>query len=199
MKQKVVTSSVTLNDIDLIDTIIKCTSATPITLTFPTAAAVYTFADSIIVNYGAGTVTANSTAIKQNYFGQISCDGGTSWHVAVGSNLELGETSTTAYAGDKGKTAYDHSQTAHAPSDAQKNSDIIKSEIEAVLTGELTSHTHASLVTKANVEAVLTGEISSHSHALTLQGITLITGLCSETYEHLTAAASEYLLAEVLI
>jgi hypothetical protein len=42
------------------------------------------------------------------------------------------------------KTAYTHSQSTHAPSTAQKNSDIIKSEVEAVLTGELTSHSHAN-------------------------------------------------------
>ena len=29
-------------------------------------------------------------------------------------SLELGETSITAYRGDRGKTAYDHSQSAHA-------------------------------------------------------------------------------------
>ena len=40
--------------------------------------------------------------------------------------------------------AYEHSKTAHAPSDAQKNSDITKAEIEAKLTGELTSHSHAA-------------------------------------------------------
>jgi hypothetical protein len=33
----------------------------------------------------------------------------------VYSTLGLGETSTTAYRGDRGKTAYDHSQVAHAP------------------------------------------------------------------------------------
>jgi hypothetical protein len=32
--------------------------------------------------------------------------------------LTLGETSSTAYRGDRGKIAYDHSQTAHAPSNA---------------------------------------------------------------------------------
>jgi len=32
--------------------------------------------------------------------------------------LQLGITSTTAHRGDHGKTAYDHSQAAHAPSDA---------------------------------------------------------------------------------
>jgi hypothetical protein len=48
--------------------------------------------------------------------------------------LILGESDTNAYRGDRGKIAYDHSQLAHAPSDAQKNSDITKSEIEAKLT-----------------------------------------------------------------
>ena len=39
--------------------------------------------------------------------------------------------------------AYTHSQAAHAPSDAQKNSNITKSEIEAKLTGNITTHTHS--------------------------------------------------------
>ena len=34
------------------------------------------------------------------------------------SNLALGETSSTAYRGDRGKTAYDHSQSTHARTDA---------------------------------------------------------------------------------
>jgi hypothetical protein len=36
-----------------------------------------------------------------------------------------------------------HLQAAHAPSNAQKNSDITKAEIEAKLTGEISTHTHA--------------------------------------------------------
>jgi len=36
-----------------------------------------------------------------------------------------------------------HVTSAHAPSNAQKNSDILKSEIEAKLTGEISTHTHA--------------------------------------------------------
>ena len=36
-----------------------------------------------------------------------------------------------------------HIGTTHAPADAQKNSDITKGEIEAKLTGEITTHTHA--------------------------------------------------------
>lgn len=60
------------------------------------------------------------------------------------SNLALGTTNTTAYRGDYGVIAYNHSQAAHAPSNAQKNSDITKAEIEAKLTGTISSHAHAS-------------------------------------------------------
>ena len=68
------------------------------------------------------------------------------------SELELGETSTTAYAGDKGKAAYDHSQTAHAPSNAQANN--ISDVNAAALTGggETSLHSHApSGLTQAQV------------------------------------------------
>lgn len=41
--------------------------------------------------------------------------------LAVSASLDLGETSATAYRGDRGKTAYDHSQSSHAPSDAERN------------------------------------------------------------------------------
>ena len=67
---------------------------------------------------------------------------GGSTFVEISPTLALGETSTNAYRGDRGKAAYDHSQATHAPANAQKNSDITKAEIEAKLTGEITSHTH---------------------------------------------------------
>ena len=41
--------------------------------------------------------------------------------VVISDTLALGETSSTAYRGDRGKVAYDHSQSAHAPSGAQAN------------------------------------------------------------------------------
>ena len=62
-----------------------------------------------------------------------------------GTHLTLGTTSSTAYRGDYGNIAYNHSQSAHAPSNAQKNSDITKAEIEAKFTGDITSHNHTSL------------------------------------------------------
>ena len=42
-------------------------------------------------------------------------------YVEISASLALGETPGTAFPGDKGKVAYDHSQSAHAPANAQKN------------------------------------------------------------------------------
>ena len=42
-------------------------------------------------------------------------------YAGMSGGVALGETETTAYRGDRGKTAYDHSQTAHAPADAEQN------------------------------------------------------------------------------
>ena len=41
--------------------------------------------------------------------------------VVISETLALGETDSTAYRGDRGKIAYDHSQTAHAPANAEAN------------------------------------------------------------------------------
>ena len=54
----------------------------------------------------------------------------------------LGETSDSAYRGDRGKIAYDHAMSPHAPADAQKNSDITKGEIEEKLIGDIETHRH---------------------------------------------------------
>lgn len=40
------------------------------------------------------------------------------WNNGTGGGIALGETNLTAYRGDRGKIAYDHSQIAHAPSNA---------------------------------------------------------------------------------
>lgn len=38
-----------------------------------------------------------------------------------GGGVPLGETESTAYRGDRGKIAYDHSQSPHAPANAEQN------------------------------------------------------------------------------
>lgn len=42
-------------------------------------------------------------------------------YTEISASLALGETSGTAYRGDRGKIAYDHSQAAHAPANAEAN------------------------------------------------------------------------------
>lgn len=44
-----------------------------------------------------------------------------STYIEISESIALGETSSTAYRGDRGKIAYDHSQSAHAPADAEAN------------------------------------------------------------------------------
>ena len=70
------------------------------------------------INSTSSTTSASSAAVKSAY--------DRSW-----STLALGSTSATAHRGDHGVTAYNHSQAAHAPSNAQANraiSDAIDSD-----------------------------------------------------------------------
>jgi len=57
-----------------------------------------------------------------------------------------GSAQNTAIAGKEpaNSNIQTHVSSTHAPSDAQKNSDITKAEIEAKLTGEIASHSHAA-------------------------------------------------------
>jgi len=71
-----------------------------------------------------------------------------------GSDLQLGETETTAHRGDHGKSAYDHSQEAHAPSDATVAG--AAGDAHAVIT---TGNPHS--VTAAEVGAIPTSAIGT--------------------------------------
>ena len=61
--------------------------------------------------------------------------------------------------------AYTHSTSAHAPVNAQKNSDITKAEIEAKLTGNITSHTHSQYLTSIPSEYITEQELTSKGYA----------------------------------
>lgn len=74
------------------------------------------------IHVGAGngiTAAADSISVKPNTTGTAGSVGKT---VVDGNGVgaALGTTSTTAFRGDQGKTAYDHSQAAHARTDATK-------------------------------------------------------------------------------
>ena len=62
-----------------------------------------------------------------------------------------------------------HITSAHAPSNAQKNSDITKAEIEAKLTGAITTHTHSyepidSNIMRRNVNQTMTAIITAQNN-----------------------------------
>lgn len=59
-----------------------------------------------------------NTALGKEF---VCLDATTAAAVWAETTIVLGESSTTAYRGDRGKTAYDHSQVTHAPSSAEQN------------------------------------------------------------------------------
>jgi len=72
--------------------------------------------------------------------------------------------------------AYTHSQSAHAPSDAQKNSDITKAEIEAKLTGEITTHIHDTLYEPLNSNIAKVNEANTWTATQTSTMTSITTG-----------------------
>ena len=123
-------------------------------------------------------------------------------YIEISASLALGETSATAYRGDRGKTAYDHSQTAHAPANAQKNSDITKAEIEAKLTGAITSHSHTGLLPGEHGASHVTGGsdiipdavAGSKSGLMSAADKTKLDGIAAEAnnYTHPTTAGNKH-------
>ena len=75
--------------------------------------------------------------------------GGTSF-VLISSSLALGETSSTAYRGDRGKTAYDHSQVVSGNPHKVTKSDVGLSNVD-----NKSSETIRSEITSSNVTTAL--------------------------------------------
>lgn len=82
---------------------------------------------------------------------------------------------------------------------------ITKASVEAVLTGELTSHTHAqseTVITKTAVEAVLTGVITTHTHKTILTdidtGIQYLLGVTIDTDSQLPTLTFTELVSDVI-
>lgn len=74
-------------------------------------------------------------------------------YVVISDTIALGETASTAYRGDKGKIAYDHSQGAHARTDATKveksttNGNVKINGTETVVYAHPSTHA-ASMITQ---------------------------------------------------
>lgn len=96
------------------------------------AAQLPSFVDDVVEGYLSGGKMykeAEHTTVITGESGKIYIDLHTSktyrWsgttYIVISDTIALGETSATAYRGDRGKTAYDHSQAAHAPANAEQN------------------------------------------------------------------------------
>ncbi len=91
--------------------------------------------------------TAVQTALNGKVDETITVNGHTlSTNVAL-TTADIPDATDKRYSTDLQKTqfaaAYSHSVSVHAPTNAQKNSDITKAEIEAKLTGTIASHQHS--------------------------------------------------------
>ena len=123
----------------------------------------------------------------------------TAWNAK--SNLALGTTSSTAFRGDQGLIAYNHSQVAHAPANAQKNSDITKAEIEAKLTGAITSHTHNYAASNHNHNGVYTRKYAANIGNGTLTTVPVTHNLGTEdvTITVKEVATKQIVMADIQI
>ena len=96
--------------------------------------------------------TDDMDVVTKKYFDANKGSGGTTVDTSNFVKKETGKGLSTNDLTDALKSNYDaaytHSQAAHAPSTAQKNSDITKAEIEAKLTGDVSSHTHSQYLTE---------------------------------------------------
>ena len=84
-------------------------------------------------------------------------------YAEISQSLALGETESTAYRGDRGKIAYDHSQTAHARADATKtaqsstNGNILINDVETTVYTHPENHP-ATMITEDATHRFVTDE-----------------------------------------
>ena len=84
--------------------------------------------------------------LRADYTWQVPAGGGggsTDWAYITGKPSTFPPEAHTHSYEPANANIQTHIGSAHAPATAQKNSDITKAEIEAKLTGEISSHTHA--------------------------------------------------------
>lgn len=113
------------------------------------------------------------------YTNKIYRWGGTAY-VEISASLALGTTSTTAYYGDKGKIAYDHSQLPHAPSNAEKNQNAFSSIVvgDKTVAAEISTDSFKiSAGTNTNVTADVEDKeiiISVPEASASVKGVTIV-------------------------
>lgn len=105
--------------------------------------------------------------------------------VEISSSLALGETSSTAFPGDKGKIAYDHSQATHARIDATKTSKSEKNGYVKINDEDILVYVHPSVE----------GASPTNPHGTTKEdvGLGLVENISGE------AAANRYVTKSLIV
>ena len=115
-------------------------------------------------NAGAFPVTGSAGIIYIALDTNVTYRWGGSAYVAIGSSLALGETSSTAYRGDRGKTAYDHSQLVTGNPHGVTASDIgVESGADVTDAGNVGSSIFGSTAKTTPVDADTFGLTNSAS------------------------------------
>lgn len=96
---------------------------------------------------------------------------GVAWPIEGGGGLALGETSTTAYRGDRGKTAYDYSQAHTGATDPHGDRAYAAALVDDLsgVTSASTARTNLGLGTAATAAS---GDFAAASHAHAASAIT---------------------------
>jgi len=90
--------------------------------------------------------------------------GGTGY-VEISASLALGTTSSTAYYGDKGKVAYEHSQSAHARTDATATAASTNNGKIKINGSDVTVYTHPGYTAKTSALYKITVDALGHVSA----------------------------------
>ena len=97
-------------------------------------------------------------------------------YVEISKSLAIGETSSTAFRGDRGKIAYDHSQAAHARTDATNVADSSTNGNILVNGSQVNVYTHPSYTQR-----------SSGLYKITVDGSGHVSGATAVTKSDITA------------
>lgn len=98
-------------------------------------------------------------------------------YVEISASLALGETASTAYYGDKGKVAYDHSQSTHARTDATATAASTTNGKIKINGSDVTVYTHPSHTAAAAGIYKITVDALGHVSAATAVTKADLTGI----------------------
>ena len=101
-------------------------------------------------------------------------------YVEISASLALGETGATAYRGDRGKIAYDHSQSAHARTDATATSGSTTNGKIKINGAETTVYSHPTYTSKTSGLYKITVDATGHVSATAAVAKADLTGIIGD-------------------